>query len=197
MLHSPKRSWNGQTEMISSPLKSTDAPDERAAARDKARQMRQEERQLVQSAIEGDAGAFAQLYDRHVVSVYRYIYSLVHDTKQTEDLTAQTFLKAWEAIVGYKERGAPFVAWLLRIGYNLTISYLRSRREYFALEDTHVDQKLRGNPQQALDQYADEQIIREAILQLKEEQRQVILLRFVEGWTTRRSPKWLARACRP
>lgn len=167
--------------MISSPLKAPAVSDERTAARDRARQKREEELQLVQSAIEGDTGAFAELYDRHVVSVYRYINSLVHDTKQTEDLTAQTFLKAWEAIVGYKERGAPVVAWLLRIAYNLTISYLRSRREYFALEDTHVDQKLRGNPQQALDQSADEETIHEAILQLKDEQREVILLRFVEG----------------
>ena len=69
----------------------------------------------------------------------------------------------------------------MRIAYNLTISYLRSRREYFALEDTHVDQKLRENPQQALDQSADEETIHEAILQLKDEQREVILLRFVEG----------------
>ena len=155
--------------------------EEPPAARDQARQAREEERQLVRSAIERDGSAFAELYDRHVISVYRYIYSLVHDTKQAEDLTAQTFLKAWEAIIGYKERGAPFVAWLLRIGYNLTISYLRSRRQYLELEDTHVDQKLRGNPQDALDQSADEQTIHEAILQLKDEQREVILLRFVEG----------------
>ncbi len=80
--------------MISSPLKAPAVSDERTAARDRARQKREEELQLVQSAIEGDTGAFAELYDRHVVSVYRYINSLVHDTKQTEDLTAQTFLKA-------------------------------------------------------------------------------------------------------
>ena len=97
--------------MTSSTVKTAAVPAQRPAKSDQARE---EERQLVQSAIERDAGAFAELYDRHVVSVYRYIHSLVHDTKQTEDLTAQTFLRAWEAIVGYKERGAPFAAWLLR-----------------------------------------------------------------------------------
>ena len=103
----------------------------------------------MQSAIEGDTGAFAELYDPHVVSVYRYINSLVHDTKQTEDLTAQTFLKAWEAIVGYKERGAPVVAWLLQIAYNLTISYLRSRREYLRLKTltwTRSCEEIRSRP---------------------------------------------------
>lgn len=112
--------------------------------------------------------------------VYRHIYYLVHDVKQTEDLTAQAFLKAWEAIARYKERGAPFIAWLLRIAHNLTVSYLRSKKDHGTLEDTFVDQKLRGNPQQALDQATDEQSVRDAVLKLRDEQRQVIMLRFVE-----------------
>ena len=53
---------------------------------------RDEERRLVQRAIDRDQGAFAELYDRHVVRVYRHIYYLVGDASVAEDLTAQTFL---------------------------------------------------------------------------------------------------------
>ena len=91
-----------------------------------------------------------------------------------------SLLKAWEAIARYKERGAPFLAWLLRIAHNLTVSYLRSKRDHGTLEDAFVDQKLRGNPQQALDLATDEQSVRDAVLKLRDEQRQVITLRFVE-----------------
>ena len=141
---------------------------------------RQEESRLVACAIDRDASAFAELYDRHVVRVYRHIFYLVSDVREAEDLTAQTFLKAWEAIDRYKEKGAPIVAWLLRIAHNLTISFLRSKRNHGTLEETVVDQKLHRNPEEALEQSTDEASVRRAILHLREEQRQVIILRFVE-----------------
>jgi RNA polymerase sigma-70 factor, ECF subfamily len=141
---------------------------------------RDEERRLVLSAIARDQAAFAELYDRHVVRVYRHIYYMVNDPREAEDLTAQTFLKAWEAIERYKERGAPFVAWLLRIAHNLTISYLRSRRDHSELDEGFVDNKRDGNPEESLEQASDERNVRDAVLQLRDEQRQVIMLRFVE-----------------
>jgi RNA polymerase sigma-70 factor (ECF subfamily) len=141
---------------------------------------RDEEKRLVERAIGRDQGAFAELYDRHVVRVYRHIYYLVSDAREAEDLTAQTFLKAWEAIDRYKERGAPFVAWLLRISHNLTISYLRSKRDHSELDEGFVDSKRRGNPEESLEQSTDERSVREAVLRLRDEQRQVIMLRFVE-----------------
>jgi RNA polymerase sigma-70 factor (ECF subfamily) len=158
----------------------TSASDTEQSAEDAARQAREEERVLVQRAIQHDSEAFAELYDHHVVRVYRHIYYLLGDTKETEDLTAQTFLKAWEAIGRYKERGAPFVAWLLRIAHNLTVSYLRSKRDHSELEDTYEDQKAGINPEQVLVQSSEEKSVREAVLRLREEQRQVIMLRFVE-----------------
>jgi RNA polymerase sigma-70 factor, ECF subfamily len=141
---------------------------------------REEERRLVQRAIDRDQAAFAELYDRHVVRVYRHIYYLVGDTSVAEDLTAQTFLKAWEAIDRYKERGAPIVAWLLRISHNLTVSYLRSKRDHSELDEAYVDQKRSGNPEEVLEQTTDEKSVRDAVLRLRDEQRQVIMLRFVE-----------------
>jgi RNA polymerase sigma factor (sigma-70 family) len=134
----------------------------------------------VERAIERDQTAFAELYDLHVVRVYRHIYYLVGNAREAEDLTAQTFLTAWESIDRYKERGAPIVAWLLRIGHNVTISHLRSRREHSELDDGYVDQKRGGNPEEVLEQSSDERSVREAVLQLRDEQRQVIMLRFVE-----------------
>jgi RNA polymerase sigma-70 factor, ECF subfamily len=141
---------------------------------------REEERRIVLKAVERDQEAFAQLYDRHVVRIYRHIYYMVSDATTAEDLTAQTFLKAWEAIDRYKERGAPIVAWLLRISHNLTVSYLRSKRDHSELDETFLDSKMTRNPEEALEQASDEKSMREAVLKLRDEQRQVIMLRFVE-----------------
>jgi RNA polymerase sigma-70 factor (ECF subfamily) len=156
------------------------APDNGAHLVPAGKPDREEERLLVERAIGRDQGAFADLYDRHVVRVYRHIYYLVSDAREAEDLTAQTFLKAWEAIDRYKERGAPFVAWLLRIAHNLTISNLRARRDHSELDEGFVDTKRRGNPEESLEQATDERNVREAVSRLRDEQRQVIMLRFVE-----------------
>ena len=131
-------------------------------------------------AIRRDQEAFGELYDRHVVRVYRHIYYMVGNAAEAEDLTAQTFLRAWEAIERYQVRGAPFVSWLLRIAHNLGVSYLRSKRESSELHDGIVDTKERRDPEWSYQQTAEEELVREAILKLREEQRQVIILRFIE-----------------
>ncbi len=135
---------------------------------------------LVLRAIRRDQDAFGELYDRHVVRVYRHIYYMVGNAAEAEDLTAQTFLRAWEAIERYQVRGAPFVSWLLRIAHNLGVSYLRSKRDSSELHDGIVDTKERRDPEWSYQQTAEEELVREAILRLREEQRQVIILRFIE-----------------
>lgn len=135
---------------------------------------------LVLRAIRRDQEAFGELYDRHVVRVYRHIYYMVGNAAEAEDLTAQAFLRAWEAIERYQVRGAPFVSWLLRIAHNLGVSYLRSKRDSSELHDGIVDTKERRDPEWSYQQTAEEELVREAILTLREEQRQVIILRFIE-----------------
>jgi len=135
---------------------------------------------LVLRAIQRDQDAFGELYDRHVVRVYRDIYYMVGNASEAEDLTAQTFLKAWEAIERYQVRGAPFVSWLLRIAHNLGVSHLRAKRETSQVHEGIVDEKMRRDPESAYQQTAEEELVREAILKLREEQRQVIILRFIE-----------------
>ena len=139
-----------------------------------------DETALVLRAIQRDQEAFGELYDRHVVRVYRHIYYMVGNAAEAEDLTAQTFLRAWEAIERYQVRGAPFVSWLLRIAHNLGVSYLRSKRESSQLHDGIIDDKMRRDPDSAFQQTAEEELVREAILRLRDEQRQVIILRFIE-----------------
>jgi RNA polymerase sigma-70 factor (ECF subfamily) len=139
-----------------------------------------DERILVRRAIRRDRDAFATLYDRHVVRVYRHIYYMVGNAPEAEDLTAQAFLQAWEAIDRYQIRGAPFVSWLLRIAHNLAVSHLRSRKASAELPETLVDHSRDGNPEDVLHRKLDSDRVRDAIGRLRGDQRQVIILRFVE-----------------
>ncbi len=139
-----------------------------------------DERTLVERAIGRDQEAFGALYDRHVIRVYRHLYYLIGNAAEAEDLTAQAFLQAWEAIERYQIRGAPFVSWLLRIAHNVGVSYLRSRKDGLELPEMLVDKSRHGDPEDSLQRQAEVERVREAIMRLREEQRQVILLRFIE-----------------
>ncbi len=86
------------------------------------------ESELVALAVRRDAAAFGQLYELHLDSIYRYIYYRVGNAAEAEDLTEQVFLKAWEHIAAYDQRGLPFAAWLYRVAHNLVVDYRRTRR---------------------------------------------------------------------
>jgi len=70
---------------------------------------------------------FRQLYDQEFHSVFRSIRAVVLDSAAAEDLTQETFVRAYRARSRYTPT-APPGAWLRRIGINLAISYLRRQK---------------------------------------------------------------------
>ena len=137
---------------------------------------------LVEKAIAGEADAFGELYLLHLDAIYRYIYFRVGDAGDAEDLTEQVFLKAWEALPGYKPRGHPLTSWLYRIAHNLIVDHHRRQRTGAILLPEDRDHE--SEQPAALEQVIEAEEIStlaKAIAQLSEDQQQVILLRFVEG----------------
>jgi RNA polymerase sigma-70 factor (ECF subfamily) len=139
---------------------------------------------LVKHAVTGAADAFGELYQLYLDSIYRYIYYRTGDTSDAEDLTEQVFLKAWEALPGYKRRGNPFTSWLYRIAHNIVIDHHRRQKTAVSMalteevdlvseEPTSLEQVIKAEEAAAL---------AAAIAQLPDEQQQVIVLRFIEGW---------------
>jgi RNA polymerase sigma-70 factor (ECF subfamily) len=73
------------------------------------------------------ATEFKELYDREYRSVYRAVRAVVLDAAAAEDLTQETFVRAYRARHRYTPT-APPGAWLRRIGVNLAISHLRRQK---------------------------------------------------------------------
>lgn len=144
-----------------------------------------DEAALIDAAIAGDANAFAMLYDRHVARVYRHCYYRTGHRTDSEDLTQQTFLQAWLAIARYRRGPSPFIAWLLTISQHLAMSHFRKARLTTTLEgDTPTTTTEEMDPEAALSDLVTRDTVRTAILRLKPERQQVIILRFIEGFTT-------------
>jgi RNA polymerase sigma-70 factor (ECF subfamily) len=85
-------------------------------------------------AAQADPDAFGTLYRRYRDRVYRYLRLRVSSDDEAADLTQQVFLNALTALPRYRERGAPFAAWLFRIAHNLAANAQRGRGRTIAWE---------------------------------------------------------------
>jgi RNA polymerase sigma-70 factor, ECF subfamily len=77
--------------------------------------------------------AFAELYQRHLKAVYRYHFSRIGNVHDAQDLTAQTFLTAQEAIASFQGRGK-FIAWLMGVASRKMSDHFRRQQLFLPLE---------------------------------------------------------------
>jgi len=138
------------------------------------------EQKLVTRAIKGDAEAFGGLYERNISAIYRYIAYRVNDTHDAHDMANEVFLKAWEALPGYRVGKTPFVGWLYRIAHNLVIDHYRSAQELESLDDRDIWDDDRPTPEWQVVQQSEVERLTRAIRLLPHNQQQVVILRYVE-----------------
>ena len=132
-----------------------------------------------------DARAFGELYDLFVERIYKYLYCRAGSHPDAEDLTEQVFLKAWEAIGGYRWQGRPFEAWLYRLAHNIYVDHVRRLKSTLAY--TGDERRLELASQSASVEFGralDAALIEWAFAKLTAEQQQVIVLRFIQGYGT-------------
>lgn len=140
---------------------------------------------VIDRARGGDRVAFAELYDTHVDSVYRYLLYRVREPSDAEDLTSEVFTRAFANIHRYKWQGKSFLAWLYTIARNAVTDRRRRDRPTVDLDNayglasegpTAHDLAVRGENVEAL---------RGAVKHLTGEQQEVLTLRFVENLSSR------------
>jgi RNA polymerase sigma-70 factor (ECF subfamily) len=133
---------------------------------------------LVDLAQKGDTEAFGKIYDALVKPVYRYIYYRVNK-HIAEDLTEETFLKAWQNLSKYKAGKHPFSAWVFRIAHNLICDYYRKNETAFEINENVADTKLDSSPTRQINLKLNEVKLRKAISRLPGNYQQVILLKYI------------------
>lgn len=144
---------------------------------------RHDEASLIRLAQKGDEGACAILYDRHYDAVYRYCFYRVGDAEVAQDLTAEVFVRMVEKLERFRVRGRPLLAWLYTIARNLIYDL---HRENGKGHHVPLDEEAQRVPDAGMDltRHVDGRIAAErlaaAMEHLTEEQRQVIMLKFME-----------------
>lgn len=135
-----------------------------------------------ESCVRPDAEAFARLYEAHVERIFTHVRARLGDPDLAEDVTAQTFLRAWQSIDRYRPLpGRPFLAWLFTIANNLVVDHYRRRRR--ELVGVLVEPRAGGedDPERRALAADLQEEIRRAIARLKPDHQLIVALRLIDG----------------
>ncbi len=151
---------------------------------------------LVELARGGDSEAFGQLYDHYQASVYRFLYYRVGSVPLAEDLTAETFFRALRSMSSFRWQGKDFGAWLMTIARNLTTDHFkagRTRLESTTEDMSTLDSTAEGPEGAVLASLTNEALL-EALSQLPTEQRECLVMRFLQGLSIAETAEVLGRS---
>lgn len=141
--------------------------------------------ELVLRAQAGDSQAFGQLYEQFSPEILRYLTRHLNGQREAaEDLSEEVFLKVLERIHSYQFRGLPFSAWLYRIARNHMIDHLRARPRQIVTSIDNAPEIPEKKAEQVMDRSLDRHELTYALHRLTSDQRQVVSLRFLDGYTT-------------
>jgi RNA polymerase sigma-70 factor, ECF subfamily len=153
----------------------------------------------VAAAQAGDEEAFSGLVERYRPELEIHCYRMLGSLEDSEDLTQETFLRAWRKRRGFKGRST-FRAWLYRIATNACLDVLAKRRRRLApqpeapwpLPDPgECLEELRATDAQPEEAVVSKETVELAFLvvaqQLSPKQRAVLILRDVLGWSAKDS----------
>jgi RNA polymerase sigma-70 factor (ECF subfamily) len=138
---------------------------------------------LVRRAQRGDRPAFAVLVEHYWNRLYRWMYHLSHDRHLAEDLTQETFLKAFAGLARFRA-GSNFRAWLFRIAYNNFLNQCREDARARQVFPEEVRTPERGPDEQAMSQETLRLLAR-TVGRLPPDYRAAFVLRAEEGLSFR------------
>jgi RNA polymerase sigma-70 factor (ECF subfamily) len=135
-----------------------------------------DELRLIRAARE-DPKAFGELYMLYVEPVFRYLYSRVGNVHEAEDITAQTFLVAYEAFDRFRE-DRHFASWLFTIARNKAMDHFRQRTPLSSM-DAAADLPVENDPLNGVLQLEQLTVLSKLIQALPEDDRELLRLRFL------------------
>jgi len=136
----------------------------------------------VESAQRGNREAFGVVYEQLAPKVYSYLYHRTNGRAHlAEDLTEEVFVKVLERLCRYQNLGLPFASWVYRIAHNHLVDYLRSQPKQGTVPIDDCYDLVGGQAENLLNKTLTASALTMALPRLTEDQRRVLVLRFVQG----------------
>jgi RNA polymerase sigma-70 factor (ECF subfamily) len=142
--------------------------------------------ELIALVVEGDAGAFAVLYDRHARAAYSLAYRMMGEKQAAEDLVQDTLLKVWRGAGSYRTERGSVRTWILSIVHNRGIDQLRSLASRRRTQDKVEASAPTSQPSEAFAEAwrnTRREQVRKALGTLPPEQLKILELAYFSGYT--------------
>ena len=141
---------------------------------------------LISLVEEGDAEAFAALYDRHSRAAFSLAYRMMGERQAAEDLAQDAFIKIWRGAGSYRAERGSVRTWVLSIVHNRGIDQLRSLASRRRTQDKVEAAAPRSQPSEAFAEAwrnSQRDQVREALSTLPAEQLKILELAYFSGYT--------------
>ena len=137
---------------------------------------------LVVFVREKDKEAYELIIDRYKRKIWGYVYRLINDKDETDDLTQQAFINAYVNIRGFDQK-KKFSSWLYRIAHNLSVNWLKKKKAKVSIDrDEEIKNTLISDlnaSDQAINNEISDKII-EALNRLPEKFKEPFILKYFE-----------------
>ena len=154
---------------------------------------REEEAKIIRAVVDGNTNAFEDLVLEYQKQVYHIALKMTGNEEDAFDLSQETFLKAFRSLPTFRGE-AGFGSWLYRMTANLCIDFLRRKKrqgagQIVSLDEEEEDRRplelpdLRYEPQSALEKKETRERVQAGLQRLPHEQRLILVLRDVEGFS--------------
>ncbi len=155
-----------------------------------------DEARLLKAARQGDTLAFGLLYECYAPRVFRFLYAHLDERMDAEDMTEEVFLRVWQALPDYQERGAPFGGFVFRVAHNALFDHYRRSHRRGDPEDLDEERLPAAGADPAHDSAAaaESAELKSMLGQLGEDQRTVLTLRFLAGLTPEETAKAMGKS---
>ena len=142
---------------------------------------------VLQVQFRKDPDAFARLYDLYIERIFRFVRFKVSSQEEAEDISSDVFLKAWKFIKESDVKIGNFKAFVYKIARNCVIDFYRNKsRAFERLPDDQEQLEMirdQKNLQEEVANKIEVAAIEKHLGKLKEEYREVIVLKHVEGFS--------------
>ncbi|MGH3352357.1 MAG: sigma-70 family RNA polymerase sigma factor [Nocardioides sp.] len=151
---------------------------------------------LVELARKGDKEAFGLLFDHYHGAVYRFLFYRTRSTQVAEDLTSETFFRALRSMTGFRWQGKDFGAWLMTIARNLATDHFKAGRTRLEMttEDMGQHDSSSDGPEKIVMAGITNEMLLASLAKLPEEQRDCIIMRFLQGLSIAETAAILGRS---
>ncbi len=152
------------------------------------------EKQLLKGARKFDQEALAEIYDYYSPALYRYAVRLLSDSDHAEECVAETFSRFLQAIKNGRGPKEHLQAYLFRIAHNWITDQYRNQSSLLLELDEMVEVELTPNLPLSNEDFHLKEQIRKALMRLTPEQREVIVLKYLEGWSNLKVAKTMKKS---